>query len=278
LLTHELRNAKGYRSYLPLDCPDNLRQILPALQPITATWVSPGVSIAPHIVRLNLLGIALIAPFIRQRRPQAASPELPDVQSRQQRRFRLRRAGNAMFFVSNLLSSSQAGRHAAMPLSKQTDEVREPYANIEEPKPAQTILCHPKSLHFQPFSRQSHPLTTSHLAISVGGPEKAGVGGSSPSLATIFSNTYRHSSPGFGSNWFQFRLAENCLTAIPSGYCQQRGQAGCIHNASRRRRWPCGVSKLRLANRPRWTGDISSPSRWTARSPEPERPRQARRR
>jgi len=89
-----------------------------------------------------------------------------------------------MFFVSNLPSSSRAGRHAAMPLSKQTDEVREPYANIKEPKLAQTILCHPKSLHLQPFSRQSHPLITSHLAISVGGPEKAGVGGSSPSLAT----------------------------------------------------------------------------------------------
>ena len=35
-------------------------------------------------------------------------------------------------------------------------------------------------------------------------PEKAGVGGSIPSLATLFSDTYRHSISGFGSNWFQF--------------------------------------------------------------------------
>jgi hypothetical protein len=31
-------------------------------------------------------------------------------------------------------------------------------------------------------------------------PEKAGVGGSIPSLATTFSNTYRRSAPGFGPN------------------------------------------------------------------------------
>jgi hypothetical protein len=42
-------------------------------------------------------------------------------------------------------------------------------------------------------------------------PEKAGVGGSIPSLATTFSNTYRDSIPGFGSNWFQFWSADRCL-------------------------------------------------------------------
>ena len=44
-------------------------------------------------------------------------------------------------------------------------------------------------------------------------PEKAGVGGSIPSLATMFSITYRHSIPGFGSNWFQFWPADSCLIA-----------------------------------------------------------------
>ncbi len=39
-------------------------------------------------------------------------------------------------------------------------------------------------------------------------PEKAGVGGSIPSLATTFSKTYRYSTPGFGSNWFQFQPAD----------------------------------------------------------------------
>ena len=47
-------------------------------------------------------------------------------------------------------------------------------------------------------------------------PEKAGVGGSSPSLATTFSNTYRRLISSFGSNWFQFRLADS-VSASSSG-------------------------------------------------------------
>jgi hypothetical protein len=43
----------------------------------------------------------------------------------------------------------------------------------------------------------------SPLAGSVGGPEKAGVGGSIPSLATMFSTTYRHSIRQFHSISFQ---------------------------------------------------------------------------
>jgi hypothetical protein len=88
---------------------------------------------------------------------------------------------------------------------------RELYANIEEPETAQTILRHPKSPHLKLFSRQLHPLIPGHLANSVGSPEKAGVGGSIPSLATVFSKTCRHSVPGFGSNWFQFQPADKCL-------------------------------------------------------------------
>jgi hypothetical protein len=45
-------------------------------------------------------------------------------------------------------------------------------------------------------------------------PEKAGVGGSIPSLATTFSNTYRHSTPGFGSNWFQFQPADTVSNVV----------------------------------------------------------------
>ena len=62
---------------------------------------------------------------------------------------------------------------------------REQYANIEEPKTAQTILRHPKLPAAQPLAPQSYPLIPEHLAKSVSGPEKAGVGGSIPSLATI---------------------------------------------------------------------------------------------
>jgi hypothetical protein len=51
------------------------------------------------------------------------------------------------------------------------------------------------------------------LANSVGGPEKAGGGGSIPSLATTFSNTYSHPKPQLCSILFQKqnRLAEVCL-------------------------------------------------------------------
>jgi hypothetical protein len=46
------------------------------------------------------------------------------------------------------------------------------------------------------------------IALNESSPEKAGVGGSIPSLATTFSNTYRHRIPGFGSNWFQYHPAD----------------------------------------------------------------------
>ena len=45
-------------------------------------------------------------------------------------------------------------------------------------------------------------------------PEKAGVGGSIPSLATKFSNTYRYSTPRFGSNWFQFQPADTVSSVV----------------------------------------------------------------
>ncbi len=55
---------------------------------------------------------------------------------------------------------------------------------MEGPKTAQIILNRPKSPRAQLFSCQSYPLIPDQLAYSVGGPEKAGVGGSIPSLAT----------------------------------------------------------------------------------------------
>jgi hypothetical protein len=39
-----------------------------------------------------------------------------------------------------------------------------------------------------------------NMALNGASPEKAGVGGSIPSLATTFSNTYRPSTASFGSN------------------------------------------------------------------------------
>jgi hypothetical protein len=47
------------------------------------------------------------------------------------------------------------------------------------------------------------------IEMAVASPEKAGVGGSIPSLATSISTLYRPSNPSFGSNWFQFQPADN---------------------------------------------------------------------
>jgi hypothetical protein len=41
--------------------------------------------------------------------------------------------------------------------------------------------------------------------------EKAGVGGSIPSLATMFSTTYSHPKTQHGSNWFQFD-SQRCVS------------------------------------------------------------------
>ena len=49
-------------------------------------------------------------------------------------------------------------------------------------------------------------LTINHLRMGDYGPEKAGVGGSSPSLATMFSKTYNHSKTEFHSVSFQKTL------------------------------------------------------------------------
>ena len=43
-------------------------------------------------------------------------------------------------------------------------------------------------------------------------PEKAGVGGSIPSLATIFSSTCMATIPAFGYNWLQNPTAPCGLT------------------------------------------------------------------
>jgi hypothetical protein len=62
---------------------------------------------------------------------------------------------------------------------------REPYANTEAPNSAQTSPQEPKARSLQASIRQSFPLILDQLASSSGSPEKAGVGGSIPSLATI---------------------------------------------------------------------------------------------
>jgi hypothetical protein len=66
---------------------------------------------------------------------------------------------------------------------------REQYANIEKPRIDQTSPHQPKAPVTQARYSQQDPLTSNHFGNSVGGPEKAGVGGSIPSLAT---NTFNN--------------------------------------------------------------------------------------
>ena len=78
---------------------------------------------------------------------------------------------------------------AAVHGRKQPHHAREPYANIREPNSAQISLHRPKrrSAQVQPHQRQA--LILNRFGNSVDGSEKAGVGGSTPSLATTFQST-----------------------------------------------------------------------------------------
>ena len=60
-------------------------------------------------------------------------------------------------------------------------------------------------------SKRSKFCVLSTLSMDEHGPEKAGVGGSIPSLATIFSITYKHSNPEFRSNSFQFQARRTSI-------------------------------------------------------------------
>jgi hypothetical protein len=62
---------------------------------------------------------------------------------------------------------------------------REQYANNAHPKWAYFGLNSPKTEGAQNLYYQLHPLIPNHLAELSGSPEKAGVGGSIPSLATF---------------------------------------------------------------------------------------------
>jgi hypothetical protein len=80
---------------------------------------------------------------------------------------------------------------------------REQYGNIEEAKTSQMIPNGPKPRFLQVFVGHELPLILNHLALSISSPEKAGGGGSIPSLATIFSTTYSHTKTQVCSILFQ---------------------------------------------------------------------------
>ena len=50
-----------------------------------------------------------------------------------------------------------------------------------------------------------YPLQNQQITLGDYSPEKAGVGGSTPSLATMFSATYPLAFPHLGPLWVQFR-------------------------------------------------------------------------
>src|SRR5262249_6718192 len=96
------------------------------------------------------------------------------------------------------------------------------------------------------------------VALAVRGPEKAGVGGSIPSLATIFLKTYRQSKTEFHSISFQKNGPPGCGSGTK--HCSETAQVALItnqasasRNATRRARLTSvrvrGVSSPRLLAR-----------------------------
>jgi hypothetical protein len=68
---------------------------------------------------------------------------------------------------------------------------------------AQTVLIDPKCRQLQATRAEQLTLILSNLTKSVSRPEKAGVGGSIPSLATIFKHLQAHRFE-FGCIWLHF--------------------------------------------------------------------------
>jgi hypothetical protein len=84
---------------------------------------------------------------------------------------------------------------------------REQYANIEGPKIAELSPNEPKATIEQAISYQSIPLIPGPLSGSAGGPEKAGVGGSIPSMAV---RCWRSNRTRTGVHWPYCRLSGVC--------------------------------------------------------------------
>ncbi len=70
-------------------------------------------------------------------------------------------------------------------MTNENGESREQYANNLGLKTAQTVLYDPSCSCAKQMVPLIHTSIGNHLANSVDSPEKAGVGGSIPSLATI---------------------------------------------------------------------------------------------
>src|SRR5215469_17012538 len=64
-------------------------------------------------------------------------------------------------------------------------------------------------------------LILKRLVLGDAGPEKAGVGGSIPSLATLFSTAYKHSSHAVCSILFQFQI-QACRDCLIRTRCYER--------------------------------------------------------
>src|ERR1700722_18109917 len=91
------------------------------------------------------------------------------------------------------------------------------------------------------------------------GPEKAGVGGSIPSLATIFSTTYKLISPRFHSNWHEgirpvlkrglafYLYSQSLPTAQPLLFLQD---SFAVFPSARRQAVPLPLTVFRTNDRP----------------------------
>jgi hypothetical protein len=98
--------------------------------------------------------------------------------------------------------------------------IKEQYGNIVEPKPSQVSPNHPNRSDPEVVCNHELTLILNHLALSISSPEKAGVGGSIPSLATIKLVTYRPPDSRFHSISFQNKMVP---PSFASGWIRASG-------------------------------------------------------
>ena len=122
------------------------------------------------------------------------------------------------------------------------DPLRGPYVNIHAMELAHIVLHGPGFSRFEMPCFLQVRLISNHFACSVGGPEKAAVGGSIPSLATIFSITCELVSsagrPTLSQSRFRFTRFSSLSTALSCHSGRSRSKNAALKTVYREDRFP----------------------------------------
>ena len=115
-------------------------------------------------------------------------------------------------------------------------------------------------------------MISNRLALSVSSPEKAGVGGSIPSLATTFSNTYKSAKRGFRSIPFHKNKFSGTIPGLPTQKTEQEKPAmelllGIPHHSKKSSGYRTVQAQQNTATGESWTGDPQPVRRVTELGP-----------